>query len=66
MRVYIYADDHNLPHIHVIYSAYEELIVIRTLQTYAGHIPLTQRKKVIPWASQNIDFLMKEWNKFNL
>ena len=31
IKVYIYADDHNLPHIHVFYSEYEELIVIRTL-----------------------------------
>ncbi len=65
IKVYIYADDHNPPHIHVFYSEHEELIVIRTLDTYTGEIPVSQRKKLVRWASQNTEFLMKEWNKFN-
>ena len=65
IKVYIYADDHNPPHIHAFYAEYEELVVIKTLQTYTGEIPATQRKKLIRWATSNKNFLISEWNKFN-
>ena len=65
IKIFIYARDHNPPHFHAIYAEYEELIVIKTLNTYSGKIPKTQRKKVIDWAADSQGFLMMKWNEFN-
>lgn len=47
IKVYIYARDHNPPHFHAIHAENEELIEIKTMKTYSGHLPSKQRKKVI-------------------
>ena len=65
IKVYIYLRDHNPPHFHAKYAEHEELIEIKGLNTYAGEIPKTQRKKVIQWASQNQLYLMKKWEEYN-
>ena len=65
IKIYIYARDHNPPHFHVLYSEYEELILIESMATYTGWIPDTQRKKVIQWATENQKFLMNTWMLFN-
>ena len=65
IKIYIYARDHNPPHFHAIYAEYEELIEIKTLNSYMGSLPKTPRKKVIDWAKLNQDYLMKKWKEFN-
>jgi len=65
IKLYVYAQDHNPPHFHAIYAEYEELIIIESLKTYSGHLPKTQRKKVIAWAAQHQLFIMNQWNKLN-
>lgn len=65
IKIYIYYDDHLPPHFHAIYNEFEELIEIRTLQTYQGGLPNKQRKKVIKWASENQEYLLEMWNAFN-
>lgn len=65
IKVYLYARDHNPPHFHVIFVEFEELIIIKTLATYSGEIPVKQRKKIIKWAEQNQSYLLKQWEKLN-
>ena len=65
IKILIYFDDHLPPHFHAQYNEYEELIIISTLETYAGSLPNKQRKKVIEWASKNQEYLMQKWNEFN-
>lgn len=65
IKIYIYARDHNPPHFHVCVAEYEELIIIEDLSTYAGGIPSKYRRKVIEWASDNMDYLIQEWNTLN-
>jgi hypothetical protein len=65
IKIYIYAKDHNPPHFHAIHAEYEELIEIKSLKTYSGKLPKTQRKKVINWASKSLDYLMRKWKEFN-
>lgn len=65
IKLYVYANDHNPPHFHAISAEFEELIIIESLETYTGQIPKTQRKKVIEWASNNQDFIMKQWKRLN-
>lgn len=64
-KIYIYARDHNPPHFQVYAGEYEELIIIEDLSTYTGGVPLKYRKKVIKWATENLEFLKQEWNKLN-
>ena len=61
----MYARDHNPPHFHAIYTENEELIEIKSLKTYSGRLPKTQRKKVVNWAGKNQDYLMRKWKEFN-
>ena len=61
----IFIREHPPPHIHVIYAEYEELIVIETLETYAGKLPSTQRKKVIKWAKEKKKFLANNFKILN-
>ena len=65
IKIYIYARDHNPPHFHAIYAEFEELIEIKSLNSYSGSLPKTPRKKVIEWASENKVYLMKKWMEFN-
>ncbi len=65
IKIYIYARDHNPPHFHAIIAEHEELISIADLSTYTGSIPGVHRRKVIKWASANIEFITAEWNRVN-
>lgn len=65
IKIYMYFFDHNPPHFHAIYAEYQELIVIETLETFSGSIPVKQRKKVIEWAENNKGYLLQKWNEFN-
>ncbi len=65
IKILIYFDDHLPPHFHATYNEFEELILINTLESYRGHLPNKQRKKVIEWATNNQDFLIRKWNEFN-
>lgn len=65
IKIYMYFFDHAPPHFHAKYAEHEELIVIETLETYAGGIPKKQRKKVIEWAKNNKAYLNQKWNELN-
>jgi hypothetical protein len=65
IKIDIYSRDHPPPHFHVKYAEFEELIIIATLETYAGKMPKVQRKKVIDWALDNKQFLLDIFNKLN-
>jgi hypothetical protein len=65
IRIDIYSRDHPPPHFHVKFAEYEELIVIETLETYAGRMPKVQRIKVTEWAADNKTFLLEIFNKLN-
>lgn len=65
IKIYVYLRDHNPPHFHAIYSEFEELIEIKSLETYSGEIPRKQRKMVIKWAENNREFLIGKWNQYN-
>lgn len=65
IKVYVYARDHNPPHFHIIIAEFEEIIVIKTLETYSGEIPIRHRKKIIQWAENNQAYILKQWKKLN-
>lgn len=65
IKIDVYSREHPPPHFHVIYAEYEELIEIESLQTYMGYIPKPQRKKVLGWAENKIDLLMRIFGQLN-
>jgi hypothetical protein len=49
IKINIYSVEHLPPHIHVVYSEYEVLLVISTGEIYAGKLPKKQLRKAINW-----------------
>jgi Domain of unknown function (DUF4160) len=50
VKIDVYSREHLPPHFHALYAEYEELIEIKTLDTYAGHLPARQHSMMIKWA----------------
>ena len=65
IKIDVYSREHPPPHFHALYVEYEELIVIETLDTYAGKLPSVQRKKVIEWAKDRKEFLSENFKRLN-
>lgn len=66
IKILIYFDDHLPPHFHAEYNEFEELIIIDSLKTYRGKLPVPQKRKVMDWAKGNRNFLFTKWTEFNL
>lgn len=65
IKINLYSREHPPPHFHAIYGEHEELIVIDTLETYAGKLPTPQRKKVVDWAKTKKKFLLENFKLLN-
>jgi len=65
IKVDVYSREHLPPHLHAIYAEFEELIIIESLETYAGKLPPVQRKKVIDWATDKKEYLLMNFNLLN-
>ncbi len=65
VKIDVYSREHPPPHFHALYAEYEELIIIESLENYAGRLPITQRKKVIAWAVENKEFLSTNFKRLN-
>ncbi len=65
IKIDVYSREHPPPHFHVLYAEYEELMVIETLETYVGFIPLVQRKKVVKWAETQKEMLIENFKRLN-
>jgi hypothetical protein len=62
---YLYADDHNPPHVHVFYAEHEVLLVIATGTIYAGSMPRPQLADALGWLQMNRQKVTAEWNRLN-
>jgi hypothetical protein len=65
VKIDIYSREHPPPHFHVLYAEHEELIEIESLETFIGSIPKAQRKKVIDWAKNRKQYLMRIFKQLN-
>jgi hypothetical protein len=63
IKILLYSNDHAPPHFHATYNEYSILIVIETLDIYAGSLPKKQLKKVLDWAAANQTFLQEKWDE---
>ena len=59
--IQMFWDDHAPPHFHALYSEYEVLINIATLEIIKGTMPRRALALVLEWASQHRAELMEDW-----
>ena len=60
--IYIYAFDHNPPHIHVRYAGTRTSISIENHVVH-GSLPKRLQKIVIKWMDEHHDELVENWNR---
>lgn len=67
IKIDLYSREHLPPHFHALYAEYEILIVIKTLKSYAGELPIKQYKQVIQWASDKKvqEYLFENFYRLN-
>ncbi|HYF85152.1 DUF4160 domain-containing protein [Azospirillum sp.] len=64
-RVYIYADDHNPPHFHIVGPDFNALVRINDLALLKGTAPPDTMRKVLEWAGENRPLLALRWIEIN-
>lgn len=53
--------DHAPPHFHALYSEFEALINIQTMDVYEGRLPRRALALVLEWAALHRTELMEDW-----
>ena len=61
IRIYMYYDDHNPPHIHAEYGEFQSLVDIQEGYVIRGSLPGKQLKYVLAWIEMHKDELMQNW-----
>ena len=64
LKIYIFADDHPLPHVHVYFAEYQASIEIDSLKQ-KGKLPKKIAKKAKKWIEKNQNNLNQEWRDLN-
>ncbi|MGD9733952.1 MAG: DUF4160 domain-containing protein [Desulfamplus sp.] len=54
--------EHNPPHFHAVYSEYNGIFEISTLDMIEGDLPSKAQELVKEWASQYSSDIMQMWN----
>ncbi|MDD2870480.1 MAG: DUF4160 domain-containing protein [Candidatus Gracilibacteria bacterium] len=61
VSIYVYWNDHNPPHFHVIYKDFNCYISINELKILEGNLPPKIEKLVISWAELYNEELLEAW-----
>ena len=61
IRITIYYNDHNPPHINAEYNGYTAIIDIQEASVISGYLPGRQLKIVLAWCVMYQDELMQNW-----
>jgi hypothetical protein len=59
--VKLFFGDHPPPHFHVVYSEYNALFNIETLEMIEGDLPNRANKMVVEWATRYQTELLEMW-----
>jgi hypothetical protein len=62
---YVYADDHNPPHVHAIYGDQVALLEIATGRVYAGSLPGAKLRHAKAWLAENQAAALAAWERMN-
>ena len=61
--IYMYWRDHAPPHVHAMYQGYEAVIVIRSGEVMAGHLPGNALRIVREWVALRQLELIENWRR---
>lgn len=61
VKMYFLADEHNPPHIHVMYGEYFGAIDLRTLKMTEGDLPKKALSMIKEWTAIHKDELLEMW-----
>lgn len=61
IKIYIFYDDHNEPHLHAYYGEYSVEVTIKTNKRLNGKLPPRAMKLVKVWMKEHTGELMKNW-----
>jgi hypothetical protein len=62
ISIYMYLDDHGVPHCHAIYGDYAGSFRLEDDELLAGQFPPKQLKKIKEFILQNREEFMEVWN----
>jgi hypothetical protein len=65
ISIYMYIDDHGVPHCHAVYGDYAGAFSIENGDLLAGQMPPTQSQKIKQFILGNTDTLMEKWNELS-
>ena len=65
ISIYMYMDDHGVPHCHGVYGDYAASFAIKDGSILAGQMPPKQEKKIREWMLANQNELMEKWNELS-
>ena len=65
-RVYIYARDHNPPHVHVRTPDGDAAVAIRGQRLLAGEVDRRAMREATEWIARNADVLEEIWDELRL
>ena len=63
ISIYMYMDDHGIPHCHGVYGDYAGSFSIEDGELIAGEMPPRQAKKIKEFILSNKPELMEKWNE---
>ncbi len=63
IKIYIYYDEHNPPHIHVIGAGIEAVLSINDGSVREGALPPRLKKVVAGWIAKERGALLENWNR---
>ncbi|MGH7298383.1 MAG: DUF4160 domain-containing protein [Polyangiaceae bacterium] len=62
---YVYAEDHNPPHVHAIYGAEQAQLVIASGALLAGSLPGNKLRQAQDWLAANRAVAQAAWDRLN-
>ncbi len=63
--IWMYFEDHNPPHVHVVGTEFEALVRITDLVIIAGEIPTAHRGEALDWIRNNVAMLLRRWEELH-
>ncbi|MFQ5764901.1 MAG: DUF4160 domain-containing protein [Rhodospirillales bacterium] len=64
-EIYMYFEDHGVPHFHVVSAEYHASIAIEDLTILAGDLPPKAFKTATTWAARNRAILWRKWKEYS-
>ena len=62
---YVYAEDHNPPHVHAIAGSHEVTLVIATGAVLIGSLPGAKLRQAQEWLELNRATVVAAWERLN-